>query len=297
MRARWLLAGLVAALTFAGALAYALLPRTAPPPVAVANDAFLSAARPDAPAVLWAVGDGGDGGAAARRVSALIRRGNPARMLYLGDVYEDGTAEEFRKNYDTVYGALASRTAPTPGNHEWPVHPEGYDPYWQRRTGSATPPWYAFRIGGWNIISLNSEAPHAAGSEQLRWLRRTLDRSSGTCTLAFWHRPFESAGRYGDKDIAPFWQALAGRAALVVNAHDHNMQRLRPRDGITGLVVGSGGRSRYALRSDERLRFGDDSRDGALRLALRPGSAKMTFVAVDGSVLDRSSVRCDPGQP
>lgn len=296
MRTRWLLAGLAAVLAFAGALAYGLLPRAAPAPVTVANDAFPSAARPDAPAVVWAVGDGGNGSAAARRVAALIRRDNPARLLYLGDVYESGTAEEFRTNYDTVYGALASRIAPTPGNHEWPARQEGYDPYWRRRSGAATPPWYAFRIGGWNVVSLNSEAPHAAGSDQLRWLRRTLDRFSGTCTLAFWHRPLESAGKYGTQnDIAPFWQELTGRAALVVNAHDHNMQRLRPRDGITALVAGSGGRSRYGLRSDERLLFGNDSQDGALRLALRPGAADATFVAADGSVLDRSSVRCAPG--
>lgn len=46
---------------------------------------------------------------------------------------------------------------------------------------------------------------------------------------------------------------------------------------------------------DEWLRVGDDTQDGALRLALRPGSAEAMFVAVDGTVLDRSSVRCEPG--
>lgn len=294
MNARWLLVGLAAAVAFAGDRAYDLLPRTAPPPVPAANGAFGSAAAPEAPAVVWAIGDGADGGAAARAVSALIHRGNPARMLYLGDVYERGTAEEFRENYDSVYGPLASRTAPTPGNHDWPAHPEGYDEYWRGQTGAATPPWYAFRIGGWNVISLNSEAPHTADSAQVRWLRATLKRTSGTCTLAFWHRPLESAGSHGDqKDVEPFWQELRGHASLIVNGHDHNMQRLRPRYGITGLIAGAGGHSQYAFdRRDSRLRFGDDSRDGALRLALRPGAANTTFVAVDGTVLDRSSVRC-----
>lgn len=295
MRARWLLVGLAVILALGGARLYDRLPRTATPPASVANRAFGSAAKPEAPAVVWAVGDGADGGAAARAVSALIRRRNPARMLYLGDVYDRGTAEEFRDGYDSVYGQLAGRTAPTPGNHDWPAHPEGYDAYWRGQTGAATPPWYAFRIGGWNVISLNSEAPHTAGSPQLRWLRATLKRSPGTCTLAFWHRPRESAGSHGDqKDVTPFWRELRGHATLVVNGHDHNMQRLRPRYGITGLIAGAGGHSQYALGRDERLRFGDDSQDGALRLALRRGSAKATFVSVDGTILDRSSVRCTP---
>src|SRR6478672_2894904 len=65
---------------------------------------------------VWAVGDGPDGGADAARVARLITRANPDRLLYLGDVYEDGTAGEFARNYDPLYGGLATRTAPTPGN-------------------------------------------------------------------------------------------------------------------------------------------------------------------------------------
>ena len=102
------------------------------------------------------------------------------------------------------------------------------------------------------------------------------------------------AGKHGDqRDVAPLWNALRGRATLVVNGHDHDLQRLRPRDGITELVAGAGGRSRYAVNfDDERLEFADDEHDGALRMELRPGGAGLSFVAVDGSVLDRSSVSC-----
>ena len=279
-----------------GALAYAVsrAPRTAPPPQPVPNHAFQSAQARDSPAVVWAVGDGADGSDSARAVARLIARDRPDRVLYLGDVYERGSAEEFRTGFHAVYGRLASIMAPTPGNHEWPAHRDGYDPYWRARTGARTPPWYALRVGGWRIISLNSEAPHGPGSPQLRWLERELRRFRGTCTLAFWHRPLQSAGKHGDqRDVAPLWNALRGRATLVVNGHDHDLQRLRPRDGITELVAGAGGRSRYAVNfDDERLEFADDEHDGALRMELRPGGAGLSFVAVDGSVLDRSSVSC-----
>lgn len=284
----------VALAALAGAaVVVAGLSRQAPPPRPVTNEAFRSARSPDAAATVWAVGDGADGGDAAKAVARRIAAGRPERLLYLGDVYDDGSAKDFRTNYETVYGTLGARTAPTPGNHDWPAHPDGYDPYWAARTGAPTPPWYAFRTGGWQIVSLNSEAPHGRGSAQLRWLSARLRRTRGTCTLAFWHRPLRSAGRHGDQpDVAPLWQALRGHATLVLNGHDHDLQRLRPRDGITELVAGAGGKSRYRLDADPRVAFDDDRHDGALRLRLRPGGAELAFVARDGSVLDRSTVAC-----
>lgn len=45
----------------------------------------------------------------------------------------------------------------------------------------------------------------------------------GTCRLA-WHRPRFTAGKHADaRDVAPLWEALRGRAKIVVNGHDHNM--------------------------------------------------------------------------
>ncbi len=69
--------------------------------------------------------------------------------------------------------------------------------------------------------------------------------------------------------MTPLWEALRGRATLVLNGHDHDLQRVRERDGITQLVVGVGGKSRYELNADPRVLFGDVQRDGALRMQLR----------------------------
>src|SRR5439155_808365 len=193
-------------------------------------------------AVVWAVGDGADGSAPAKALAARIAADRPARLLYLGDVYDDGSAGDFVDNYRPVYGRLDTRTAPTPGNHDWPQHDEGYDPHWQRVRGRRTPAYYTFGAAGWQLISLNSEIAHDAGSPQLRWLRATLARRRGTCRLAYWHRPRFSAGKHGDQDdTQPLWSALRGRTAIVLTGHDHNMQRLRPIDGITEFVSGAGG--------------------------------------------------------
>ena len=227
-------------------------------------------------------------------MAALIAGDRPARLLYLGDVYPHGTAGDYARNWSPVYGRLARRIEPTPGNHEWGARRVGYFPYWRRVKGRPQPQWYRFRLAGWEILSLNSEAPHGAGSRQLRWLRAAL-RRGGTCRLAFWHRPRFSAGRvHGDgPDIAPFWNALRGRGRLVLAGHDHDMQRFKTRDGLTQYVSGAGGHVRYALRRDPRLAFGRADVSGALRLVLRPGHATLEFRSVDGRVLDRSSAACE----
>jgi calcineurin-like phosphoesterase family protein len=260
---------------------------------------FLPSTRGDS-AVVWAVGDGADGSSEAQQVAERIGSDKVDLLLYLGDVYDEGTAEEFEENYKPVYGRFDRITGPTPGNHDWPRHDEGYDPYWEEVRGKEPPPWYSFRVAGWEVLSLNSEilpdgeeADRRAAEAQLSWLRSEL-RDAGSCRLAFWHRPRYSVGNHDDQpDVQPLWDALQGRASLVVNGHEHNMQRYRPIAGITELVAGAGGHSHYELdRTEPRHAFANDSDYGALRLELRQRSASFEFIAADGRVLDSGRVSC-----
>ena len=49
--------------------------------------------------------------------------------------------------------------------------------------------------------------------------------SYGTCRIGYWHRPLTSDGTvHGDNpDVAPFWDALAGHASIVLNGQALNM--------------------------------------------------------------------------
>ena len=245
--------------------------------------------------VVWAVGDGADGSRQGKQVARMIRRDGPlAEFLYLGDVYERGTASEFRRNYSPVFGALNRITSPTPGNHEWGNRRTGYFPYWRRAKGRTQPSYYRLERAGWEIFSLNSETSHRAGSRQQRWLKRAVNERPGTCRLAFMHRPYMNAGLHGDtRSLGSVWRTLRGHARLVLAGHDHNMQRFKRRDGMNQYVSGAGGRERYAVaKSDRRLAFGRADRFGALRIELRPEGAKLEFRSATGAVLDKSEVRC-----
>ena len=250
--------------------------------------------RPESMPVVWAVGDGATGEVDAWRLARRIAADDPDRFLYLGDVYDEGRPDEFRKNYEFVYGGLLTVTEPTPGDHEWGLRERGYFPFWEDVRGSELEPYYAVELGDWELLSLNSEAPHGPDSPQVRWLRERV-ASSKKCRIAFWHRPRYHSGtdKPQYRDVAPLWNALRGRATAVLSGDEHNMQRLRPRDGITQFVVGSGGRRLYELRRDDgRLAFGNDEAFGALRLELRPTEARYAFVTAAGRTLDSGTLPC-----
>lgn len=245
-------------------------------------------------AVVWTVGDGADGGEAASELAELISSSAADRFLYLGDVYDDGTAQEYVYNYAAVYGKLDAITSPTPGNHEWDNRAEGYDVYWAGHAGGRAPYYYAFRLAGWELISLNSASDFDSGSDQLEWLSDELSED-GTCRLAFWHVPRFAAGKYGDDaTLQPFWDELEGRASLVVNGHDHNYQRFEPVDGITQIIAGAGGHELYPVDENPRLAASNDEDYGAVRLELSQGEASYEYLDAEESVLDEGTVRCEP---
>ena len=240
-------------------------------------------------AEVWAVGDADP--PAAEKVAKLIRRADPDRIVYLGDIYPEGTASDFERWAEPWQGLL-DLMEPTPGNHDWAKASEGYGPFWEGVRGSPPRSVYSFMAGGWKIISANSE--------DTRWRRvrdrlRAESRGGGTCRIAFWHRPRYTAGHHegGNAHAEAFWEAVEGRARILLAGHDHNMQRFRQRDGIVQFVSGAGGRRLYPVNErDKRLAFSNDSRYGALRLDLEPGRAAWRFVDARGRVLDRGTVRC-----
>jgi hypothetical protein len=276
-----------------GALVFAVLAGAGPAGIPPNASRFVESG-PAHRAEVWAVGDGANGGPAGGGVARMIAAADPDRFLYLGDVYQSGTAEEFASNYAPTFGQLDEVAAPTIGNHESSNADQGYRPYWTAVTGRPTPPYYAFRVAGWQIFSLNSQIDHGTGSEQLDWLRSKTRRPS-RCRIAFWHRPRFSAGtEHGDApDIAPLTDALRGEARLILNGHEHNMQRVALPGGLTELVAGAGGSELTEIDPGYgRLRFGSDRRYGAVRLRIRPGRAAYAFVIPGGKVIDHGVVRC-----
>jgi hypothetical protein len=241
-------------------------------------------------AELWAVGDANP--PKATRVVRLVRAADPDRIIYLGDVYETGTAAEFDR-WAEPWKGLLDRMAPTPGNHEWRRARQGYLPFWRRITGEEPPNRYTFDAGGWRILSLNSQVRRSAPTR--RWLRKQV-RTGGDCRVAFWHRPRFSAGSHSPGARGPvrrYWDILEGHARIVLGGHDHNLQRFRQHSGSAQFVSGAGGRHLHSVdERDDRLAFADDEHYGALRLRLSPTRARWAFIAANGQRLDEGTLHC-----
>jgi hypothetical protein len=260
-----------------------------------------TAARAAAPGqtVVWAIGDGADGSDRARTLARYVERQGPQRFFYLGDVYELGTAAEYADHYAPLYGALAKRTDPVVGNHEYPLRRVGYEPYWRRARGwsptIARHRAYVDRASGWQVIAYSSEADPAS---EAAWVGRQVAKRAGTCRIALAHR-----GRYvvtdtahtDNADQAPVWARLARRTAINLVGHNHIYGRLAPIDGVTVIVSGAGGHDLRTLGPQRHrvaaTRIGIPT---ATRLVLRRGAVDFRQVDARGRVYDSGTVRCTP---
>ncbi len=185
--------------------------------------------------VVAAIGDAGDGTARDHVVSASVAASEATVLLYLGDLYERGTAAELDFNYGrsslesgggSHWGAMAAWTRPTLGNHEGFNIPTWSD-YWH-----GIPNWETFVFGGVRFLNLNSECTRIGGcgtsSAQYRFVQDVLANNTHPCVVAYWHKPVLSAGS-DTTAMNPIWALLANDGGdLVLNGHTHTMQRFRP---------------------------------------------------------------------
>lgn len=225
------------------------------------------------------------------------------------NVYQNGSAAQFRDCYDPTWGAFRDRTRPAAGNHDWETKDlAGYLGYFGEAAAPHGVSWYSYELGAWHIIVLDSDCANVGGcgatSPQGEWLAADLGASRATCTLAIWHHPRFSSGFHGnDKGVAPFWQALyAAGADVVINGHDHDYERFAPQDpdgkrdtarGLREFVVGTGGaalRPFAAGAANSQLRLATSH--GIIRLDLRRASFDWTFLPTDGSVTDSGRAPC-----
>ena len=236
--------------------------------------------------------------------AALIERIGGA-VFTLGDnAYPNGRATDF-DCYDSSWGRFKDRTYPSPGNHDYrTAEAAPYFAYFGGRAGPAGRGWYSYDLGGWHVVSLNSERNLDA---QASWLAKDLAAHPARCTLAYWHRPlFTSASEHGPETaMRPIFRVLyQADADLVIAGHNHQYERFAPQDpdgradstrGIREFVVGTGGNpglygfGRPAANSQVRYHGGQ----GVLKLTLYPERYEFEFVSVPGQVFsDRGAGVC-----
>ena len=202
--------------------------------------------------VVAAVGDAAADEVNPNTLAATIKATSPALFLYLGDIAEQGSFTENLNNYGasaldapagTLFGAMASSTQPTLGNHE-AGHVVDWTDYWHGR-----PEYTSFTFGGVKFLDLDSNASMKRGSPQYLFVQDQL-ASSPACVVTYWHRPTINKSKIA-ANFKRMWALLAANGGdLVLNGHVHNMTQYVPLDAsllatagahMRQLISGAGG--------------------------------------------------------
>jgi PKD repeat protein len=267
------------------------------PPVATTVTIMAPATSPLDDVILVGAGDIADCAGPGDEATAALLDGIGGTVFVLGDnVYPNGSLQQYRDCYAHSWGRHASRTRPTPGNHEYnTAGGAGYYDYFGGIAGPRGAGYYSYDLGAWHVVVLNSNIDRNAGSAQVRWLRADLAAHTSECTIAYWHHPRFSSSKHGDDaSVGAFWDALyeAG-VEIVLGGHDHVYERFAPQSpaarpdaqrGIRAFVVGTGGKAKYDFgkpRPNSEVR--STGTPGVLKFTLRPGSYDWEFVPVPGA--------------
>ena len=132
--------------------------------------------------------------------------------------------------------------------------------------------------------------------EQIKWLEDELKKSGSKWKIAVFHHPLYSSGeRHGsDTQLRAVLEPLfvQHKVSVVLTGHDHFYERVKPQQGITYFVVGSGGQLRKGNidRSSGITAKGFDT-DLAFLAAEIDGDV-MTFNAISrpGLVIDSGTI-------
>ena len=261
-------------------------------------------------AVLVGAGDIALCGSAATEATARLLDRLPGVVFTVGDnAYPSGGANDFRDCYDPAWGRHKARTRPSPGNHDYESPGAlAYFNYFGANAGPSGLGYYRYRLGEWQIYSLNSNAPMDSGSPQLQWLQGELAANPSTCALAYWHHPRFSSGPHGDATATrALWRVLYDSDAdVVISGHDHFYERFALQDpdgrpdparGIREFIVGTGGaelNSPVSVHANSDVRW---SIYGVIELVLRANSYTWQFLSDTGAVADVGSGLCHETNP
>jgi len=268
--------------------------------------------------VLLLAGDIGDCGRPGDNLTADLLDDLAGIVMPLGDnAYLNGSAADYADCYGPTWGRHKDRTRPVAGNHDYNTpDAAGYFGYFGAAAGDPAKGYYAFSIGSWRVLVLNTGTERtsfiAAGSAQEIWLRSELAAATQQCVLAVFHHPRFTMIRDRNPirpEVGALWAALFEHGAdLVINGHDHAYMRFAPQRpdgtadpalGLRQLTVGTGGGEGLYAFGDAvpHIEASNNDTFGVLKLTLRAGGYDWRFIPVAGrTYTDSGSGNCH-GRP
>jgi hypothetical protein len=194
--------------------------------------------------------------------------------------------------WEDVYGPLNLVFYAVLGNHDWyhfdspaaEILYSGKTPSWRMPA-----PYYTFTAGPIQFFALDTQEVSA---KQLRWFAAELQKSRSPWKVVYAHHPLFSDGYHGDnptleKQLLP---VMKDRVDLYLSGHEHDMQHLKPVDGVHFVITGGGGRELRTPQPTSRALFAKEA-FGFTILEANPTELDIRLVGSDSKVMHEFALR------
>ena len=180
----------------------------------------------------------------ARQMAALHNRFKFELVVLVGDnIYGSERPQDFKKKFEDPYKPLLDagvKFYASLGNHD------AREQRYYKLFNMDGRLYYTFSPkADVRFFVLESTYPEP---EQIAWLEKELQASGSNWKIPVFHHPMYSSGeRHGsDVKLREVLEPLFVKynVSVVLTGHDHFYERVKPQQGITYFVAGSGGRLR-----------------------------------------------------
>jgi hypothetical protein len=202
------------------------------------------------------------------------------------------------------------------GNHEYrTIDAKPYYEYFGKKAGDPGKGYYSFNLGNWHLIAVNTMLMDECtpwkniitkcneNLEQMKWLKKDLERNKNDCTLVYGHHPLFSSGvAKSTLRVFPMWELLySNNVDVVLAGHAHDYERFSLQDpqgkpdlkrGIREFVVGTGGIELGGYVIAKNTEVVTNRVHGILKLVLGKGEYEWEFISTDGSFADKGKSAC-----
>ena len=132
--------------------------------------------------------------------------------------------------------------------------------------------------------------------DQVKWIANELKSSSEDWKIPFFHHPLYSSGKThgSDLDLRHVLEPLLmqNNVSVVFQAHDHVYERIKPQNGITYFVIGSGGRFRQGdlVKNSPLTAMGFDADNAFLLAEIDGDTLYFNGISRTGQIVDDGTV-------
>lgn len=266
-----------------------------PPPV-------FSVAPEGRPVHVLAFGDFGTASPQQMQLAGVMRQFETKHPfdfgLTLGDnFYPSGVNSpddpQWKSKWEDVYNPLGIKFYATLGNHDY-IQADGpaaeivhaqHSPSWRMPAS-----YYTYTAGPVQFFAIDTIelSDSALPNKEIAWLTAELARSKAKWKVVYGHYQIYSATRGDEQNlIQRLLPVLRNHADVYLCGHDHNLQELKPEDGVHFFVSGGGGAGVYNFRQPNYA-HNDQFKDvdyGFTILDATDTELKMTFIGLQGQEL------------